>query len=588
MKTLLTLIAFLLLPTAALSQGALPVLGLPGGGTGNAVGPWASPFTAPGATTPATTSSRSGRFLNIVDDFHAKCDVIYAHDEPTAHVQSYSTTGSPVVSFIGTSFVSADVGKYIVVSGIGAAGVPLASTISHVTSSTQITLATNALTTTSNIGAVIAYGHDDSVSFASAVAAFPKGGRVYIPHAACGVVSAIALPNIYPSVRDSSNGSFTMFGEGRGSSVIVALGSGMDAVAVEPTGWHLGARLVDITLDAMGVATYAYDDVGGYSATGERVSFENGATADVRFGDGTHQEQNAEYGLFDLVNDPVIFPATMPDYGMTVGGTDNMFTLGTSSGASLANFRDTGYSHNFYTTMHGYGPAQYAYWFNGLSDCVGCEVDGATVAGVRYDGGGNSWTGGRLFFYSQDTTSVNGFALYGTTGGNRIIHPTVETLTPAQYVWSQFGPLTPPNNVVLINGLGPTQTLPPNTMTATTTDSTTVAVLTLDGNAQSAANSIATGNYSLVSVRGTLMARDQTTGGGASWDVSSLFNTSTGFPTLVGSTVTQLQATGGFTLGTAPAIAASSVAGTQTFALTVKGVSGHTVNWTFTPVLGGV
>lgn len=116
MKTLLTLIAFLLLPTAALSQGALPVLGLPGGGTGNAVGPWASPFTAPGATTPATTSSRSGRFLNIVDDFHAKCDVIYAHDEPTAHVQSYSTTGSPVVSFIGTSFVSADVGKYIVVS----------------------------------------------------------------------------------------------------------------------------------------------------------------------------------------------------------------------------------------------------------------------------------------------------------------------------------------------------------------------------------------------------------------------------------------------------------------------------------------
>ena len=59
-----------------------------------------------------------------------------------------------------------------------------------------ITIAANAITTTSNWPTVISYGHDDSAAFAAAIASVPLGGRILIPHAACGVASTIALPNI--------------------------------------------------------------------------------------------------------------------------------------------------------------------------------------------------------------------------------------------------------------------------------------------------------------------------------------------------------------------------------------------------------
>src|SRR6185369_11404808 len=92
------------------------------------------------------------------------------------------TSGTAILtSAAGAVFASTDVGKIILVSGAGAAGAPLKTTILTYTSPTQVTLAANASTsvTTSNI----VWGTDDTAAIQAALNACSanNGGTVFAP-----------------------------------------------------------------------------------------------------------------------------------------------------------------------------------------------------------------------------------------------------------------------------------------------------------------------------------------------------------------------------------------------------------------------
>jgi hypothetical protein len=86
-------------------------------------------------------------------DFAAKGDTLILTD-------GAMTSGSASLSSASAVFTPADVGKVVSVTGAGAGGVPLGTTISAWVSSTQVTLSATASTTVS--GAKYSYGTDDS------------------------------------------------------------------------------------------------------------------------------------------------------------------------------------------------------------------------------------------------------------------------------------------------------------------------------------------------------------------------------------------------------------------------------------------
>lgn len=86
------------------------------------------------------------------------------------------TSGDATFTSASAAFTSADIGKYIVVNGAGAAGVPLPTTILSINSSTSVDLAVNASTTVS--GASYTFGTDDYDAF---ICAIFFGKVAYVP-----------------------------------------------------------------------------------------------------------------------------------------------------------------------------------------------------------------------------------------------------------------------------------------------------------------------------------------------------------------------------------------------------------------------
>lgn len=80
-----------------------------------------------------------------------------------------STSGSTTVSFGGTSFTSLDIGKTIIIPYIGAANAAVSTTITGVSSGTQITIGTTAGATVSARAASIIYGTDDTTALQAAL-----------------------------------------------------------------------------------------------------------------------------------------------------------------------------------------------------------------------------------------------------------------------------------------------------------------------------------------------------------------------------------------------------------------------------------
>ncbi|GAB3458516.1 NosD domain-containing protein [Insolitispirillum peregrinum] len=101
------------------------------------------------------------------------------------------TAGSAVLTVTGAAFTVGDVGKLVVVSGAGANGAPLYSTIAARSSATVVTLA--AVASTSVSGAQIVYGTDQRAAMQAAFTA-TKGGTVFIPAGIYMLSASIVLP----------------------------------------------------------------------------------------------------------------------------------------------------------------------------------------------------------------------------------------------------------------------------------------------------------------------------------------------------------------------------------------------------------
>lgn len=85
------------------------------------------------------------------------------------------TSGTGALTAVGASFVSTDVGKYIIVPGAGATSGYLVTTIATFTDATHVGLTANAGTTLTASSQNLQYGTDDSTAIASAVSAAIAG-----------------------------------------------------------------------------------------------------------------------------------------------------------------------------------------------------------------------------------------------------------------------------------------------------------------------------------------------------------------------------------------------------------------------------
>lgn len=161
-------------------------------------------FNKTGGSTTATLSilnqgmilqytSSTGIWYVIADDLSlAQLDARYSQSR-VFNVERYGakhdgqrvydgaiTSGQAILTSSTNQFASTDAGKVIVVSGAGAAGVALRTTILSYQNAGQVTLAANASTTVT--GKVVTWGTDDTAAIQSCLNdAFSAGGDVYAP-----------------------------------------------------------------------------------------------------------------------------------------------------------------------------------------------------------------------------------------------------------------------------------------------------------------------------------------------------------------------------------------------------------------------
>lgn len=121
--------------------------------------------TATGSTTSRTTADRFAEVINV-KNFGAKGDI----KQRTAAL-TISLSTPTTMTLAGADFSSADVGKTILIPGVGAAGVQLVTTIAAVTSATVITIGTAASTAKSAVSTTVVWGTDDSTNINLAVTA---------------------------------------------------------------------------------------------------------------------------------------------------------------------------------------------------------------------------------------------------------------------------------------------------------------------------------------------------------------------------------------------------------------------------------
>ena len=88
--------------------------------------------------------------------------------------------GSVMLTVVGASFASTDIGKRIIVPGAGAAGANLNAVIAGVSSPTLVTLTANASTMLSSVSESVTYGTDDTAAINTAIAAAARG-TVFFP-----------------------------------------------------------------------------------------------------------------------------------------------------------------------------------------------------------------------------------------------------------------------------------------------------------------------------------------------------------------------------------------------------------------------
>ncbi|MCW2276426.1 hypothetical protein GJ654_19350 [Rhodoblastus acidophilus] len=449
--------------------------------------------------------------------FQLRCDVTERRDSSDAHLFIQSQVGDPIVSFSGIaapSFTESDAGKLIVVSKIGQDGAPLSSAIKRVINARTVELADRASAAVVNETGVVAYGHDESAAVMAAIGGLKAGGQLVFPAGVCGVAAPIVLPAIGRALGERH---ISIAGQGGGATRIVALAP-MEAVFREAGVWHTQASYENLSIDGYGIADYAIDLLAGI---GGRISgrnvFSNALIAEIRVGDGNRRSQGVEVeGAFLTVDAGMFGRSRRPMFNLLVNGTDSHFTDVVLAGVVEANVRDTTFGGNFYTGVHVFGPARTGFWATGSASFMNCEVDGATSIGVRFDSGGNSWFGGRLFFHRQETADVIGFQLGKYAEKNVIQSPVISDIPTINYVRQSDDAVGAAD--ISIVGLPEPLNNGRTTQTFGLSRSGEAIVLTLDGHKPTALNTVGILASSTALHSGKITAIDIVTGQTAQWD----------------------------------------------------------------------
>ena len=365
-------------------------------------------------------------------------------------------------------FKNADAGKLIVVSAAGADGENLSTHIASVQSSSQVTLESTALSSVNTNKGYIAYGTDDAPAINAVLSGqtLPKWdiGELDIPNQVCGVGSTIVLP---VSRGAFGMGHFTIKGQGRGSSWIVALAP-MKAVIQEPNGDHHQSDFYDFGIDGSGLADYGADIQGGHGGHHRDLYYNDNRIAGLHIGvnavnsDGTLVNPGSWYtNVWEFMADHctitydkyAVMPKNPPLFGILNSGGDSHFSDMVVDGASVANVRDTGRAHNFYTAVHAWGSPRYEFWFNGEVSVTNAEVDGTAEAGVRTDYDGMSWIGGSMI--SLKTGSPVGFYFPTPTRHHTILGVNILDIPASAYISAPQG--DPVDSVIMIPGFSQTK-----------------------------------------------------------------------------------------------------------------------------------
>lgn len=239
------------------------------------------------------------------------------------------TAASASLTSASAAFTAADVGKYIVVKGAGAAGVPLISTISAFVSSTQVTLAGAASTTVS--GVRVAYGTDDYDAF---VCALFFGRRCYIPGIDVDAGDRYLCRTSLP-VRQSNS---EIFGDGYSSWMVLAsfvasgVGQFFGVAGLLPTvsGGQPAAFVSNVLFRAIHIDTnngVNDNGIGGSMCRGVK-------TLDCHFSNVGRKAVTWQYHVHDnIVERNIVHSASME-----VGSTHSVFsTEGENSSFTYAN-----------------------------------------------------------------------------------------------------------------------------------------------------------------------------------------------------------------------------------------------------------
>ena len=417
----------------------------------------------------AQTARQLGDKLHDVPsvlDYGAVCNTVVLRWHRTS-----IAAGSSRLTVPDAWFGPGDVGKLIVVAGAGTGGGNLAGSIAQVESKSQIVLSLPAKTAVDVNDGYVAYGSDD----APAINAIFSGnsvpqwdlGEMRLPHGVCGVGSTIALPG------GRERGAFgmeqvTLRGGGRGVSWLVALAP-MRAVIQEPASEHNQANLYDFGIDGSGLADFGADIQGGRAGHHSGLYYSDNRIAGLHLGtipvnpDGTLANPKGWYtNIWEFMVDhstitadtTSVMPHSAPLFGILNSAGDSHFSDLVVAHASVANVRDTGSAHNFYSNVHAWGQPRYEFWVRGKAQFANCEVDGASEAGVRSDEDGMVWMGGAMI--SLNKGAPVGFFFPTASGHHAIVGPVIQDIPPRAYV--RLGPgIQLHDSIIQIQGFGGTQ-----------------------------------------------------------------------------------------------------------------------------------
>jgi hypothetical protein len=373
--------------------------------------------------------------------YGAKCNTVLLSSSASFSM----TSGSNVLTGSGgnVAFSAADVGKSMWVPGAGASGAGLSTTISGFTSSTVVTLATNAATTISSLAMTQAnpmvYGTDDTAAIQAAINATPSFGTLYI--------NPIAL-------------SFPVSG-----CLIKQTGStGVSLTVNHPInitgGGNLSALITDPTMGTTVTGIHAL--VSGVNWNGIKWSgFTLGTSANfIPF---------SRYGGVGIY-----FDATTAGAGGFLGVTVDNLRLGESSGEYSLLMDGVGSQGNRFTNNTIWGGLE----LNGVIDSnviAYNRFSGASIFGVNV-----IMAGGNFQFVGNSLTAAGGFCLAGSSGGT--IWPVI------QDNYFEENSLTPPNyqhNAMVDIGCGSSNAVTgaqiSGNIIANIVSSTTLSILTSSG-----------------------------------------------------------------------------------------------------------